>query len=254
MDRREGHTDENHTVKALCIVVDARMPELATCPWSEAHSGLSPGTVHFCEERLCAWVVEPSNAWSSVAYVLVAGWLAARAGTSVRLWAFVAATLLVGVGSFFFHGTGTFAGEFVDQLGMFMLSALVLSFAWGEHKRLSDRIVALIYVMIVIVSSLLLVVIRPIGIPLFAVELNAGFWLQMWMWRRASASERTRYRTFFTGLAMFLVSFCIWLTDITGIVCDPTNHIITGHAIWHAMNAVSMAFLFSFYRAGSARL
>jgi hypothetical protein len=49
----------------------AHAPQMAspieTCPWSS----LDPGTVHFCEERLCAWVVEPSNAWSSMAYVVI---------------------------------------------------------------------------------------------------------------------------------------------------------------------------------------
>jgi hypothetical protein len=237
-----------------CIVVGIGMNDVATCPWSEAQSGLTPGTVHFCEERLCAWIVEPSNAWSSLAYVLVAGWLVARAGRSVRLWAFVAATFLVGVGSFFFHGTGTFVGEFVDQLGMFMLSALALSFAWGEHKGLSDRNVAFLYGAIVMASLLILVMVRPIGILLFAVQLNIGIGLQIWMWKRTAISTRARYREFFTGIAIFLVSFCIWLTDITGLVCDPANHMITGHAIWHVLNAVSMGFLFVFYRAGSARL
>ena len=38
------------------------------CPWD----GLPPGTVSFCEARLCAWVAEPANAWSSLAYVLMA--------------------------------------------------------------------------------------------------------------------------------------------------------------------------------------
>jgi hypothetical protein len=51
-----------------------------TCPWD----ALEPGTVAFCEARVCAWVAEPSNAWSSAAYVLAAAWLAgthaARAG------------------------------------------------------------------------------------------------------------------------------------------------------------------------------
>ena len=40
---------------------------MAMCPWSD----YAPATIAFCERRLCAWIVEPSNAWSNVAYVLV---------------------------------------------------------------------------------------------------------------------------------------------------------------------------------------
>jgi hypothetical protein len=70
------------------------------CPWDS----LTPGTVHFCEARLCAWVAEPSNAWSSVAYLLVGAYLALHAARSrdARLWAVVAAEVLIGLGSFAF--------------------------------------------------------------------------------------------------------------------------------------------------------
>ena len=47
--------------------------ETLDCPWSN----WAPATISFCEERLCAWVVEPSNAWSNLAFV---------AGGAVMLW------------------------------------------------------------------------------------------------------------------------------------------------------------------------
>ena len=81
------------------------------CPWDN----WDPGTVQFCEERLCAWIAEPSNAWSSLAYViigLITLW-AWRKGPSIGI-AVSVANIMIGIGSFFFHASGMFAGEVVD--------------------------------------------------------------------------------------------------------------------------------------------
>ncbi len=41
------------------------------CPYAD----WAPGSVAFCEERLCAWIVEPSNTASSLAYLIVGAWM-----------------------------------------------------------------------------------------------------------------------------------------------------------------------------------
>ncbi len=214
------------------------------CPWS----AWDPGTVHFCERRLCAWIVEPSNAWSSLAFVILGALMLVR-GRGVVGVAVAAAQIMIGVGSFFFHGTGTFAGEVVDQVGMFMLSALILASAVGQRRRWSGGQVVQAYVAGVVVSTAILLVVRPIGIPLFAVQLAAGLGLQLSMWRGASSTEKAAFRPFLQALGIFLCSFGIWVTDISGLVCDPDNHFITGHAIWHVLNAVCIWQLGAFYRA-----
>jgi hypothetical protein len=214
------------------------------CPWSD----WDPGTVQFCERRLCAWIVEPSNAWSSLAYVVLGAVMLIRLRGAVGV-AVALAQIMIGVGSFFFHGTGTFAGEVVDQVGMFMLSALILASALGQRQGWSGARVVAVYVVGVVVSTAILLVVRPIGIPLFAVQLAAGLGLQLAMWRSASATEKAAFRPFLQALGIFLCSFAIWVTDISGLLCDPDNHLITGHAIWHVLNAVCIWQLGAFYRA-----
>lgn len=219
----------------------------AVCPWSE----FDPGTVHFCEERLCAWVAEPSNAWSSVGYVVIGLVMlvqALRPAVLPRSIAVAAAQIMIGVGSFFFHASGIFWGELVDQIGMFMLSALILAFSVAQARGLTAARTVGLYGGLVVGSTLLMLAVRPIGIPLFAVQLAVGLGWQIVMWRGATLDEKTRYRPFFTGLFVFLISFGIWITDISGLVCNPQNHILTGHAIWHVLNAISVAFLGRFYR------
>lgn len=212
------------------------------CPWD----GLPPGTVSFCEARLCAWVAEPANAWSSLAYVLMALYML-RAPARSGGWAVIIAQLIIGVGSFFFHSTGSFAGELVDQTGMYLLSALVLVEAaagprgWSNHQR------AAVYAGLVIGSTLLNLGVRPIGIPLFALQLVIGLG---WQIRQGHRAPEPRYRLFALALGTFLVSFVIWALDISGIVCDPNRHWLSGHAVWHVLNALCTERLGRFYALG----
>jgi hypothetical protein len=216
---------------------------VSTCPWD----AWDPGTVAFCEERRCAWVAEPANTWSSLGYVLVGGWLLVEAvrRRDPRLVALAVAEILIGLGSVAFHGTGTFVGEVFDQAGMFMLSALLLAFAAARAYAWQAQTTALVYAGLVTASTAALLVVRPIGIPLFAAQLVAGLGWELAHYRR---SERPAdFVDLQRGLGIFAVSFVIWVGDISRVVCVPTNHVFTGHSAWHLLNAWCIERLFRFY-------
>lgn len=222
------------------------------CPWD----GYAPGTVSFCEERLCAWIVEPANSWSALAYVAVGIYLFAthaRKAKDARLSLVCVAEVLIGLGSFAFHGTGTFAGEFFDLFGMFLLSAMIVSQPAGLIVGFTARATAALYAGITLGSAALMLVIRPIGIPVFVVQIVAGIALELWSWRRATGAARENYRLFFAAFALFAASFTIWLLDITKLVCDPKLHFLQGHAVWHVLNAFVVERLYRFYAARLSR-
>ena len=220
------------------------------CPWD----GWDPGTVSFCEERLCAWVVEPSNTASSLAYVLVGAWLLVGAARlrDPRLVTLALAEIAIGLGSVAFHGTGTFVGELFDQAGMFMLSALLVSFAAARAYAWTPLTTALVYVASVVASTGALLVVRPLGIPWFAVQLAAGLAWELVHYRRSD--RPADFANLKLGLGLFLVSFAIWTGDISRVLCVPTNHLVTGHAIWHVLNTACIERLYRFYalRFGTA--
>jgi Ceramidase len=201
----------------------------------------SPGTVTFCEERLCAWVAEPSNAWSSCSYIACAAWLFFQHTQKLRkpsrmvAWA----ALLVGLGSFFFHSSGTFAGEWVDQAGMFMLSCLLIT-----REASNTRHQHILYVFLLVGSLIVLSIWKSVGIGLFSLELALGVWRQL---RFAAKLPISISRFLYTSLGLFAVSLMFWLGDISRVLCDPQNHLVTGHALWHLLNAVSMLSLALFF-------
>jgi hypothetical protein len=217
------------------------------CPWD----GWETASVSFCEARLCASVVEPSNAWSSFAYVVLGLWSLARpeARGQWLLSSVAVANVMIGLGSFAFHATGTFVGELIDLFGMFLLSGLILAFALSRERSWPPRTLLTAWAFLVLTPMLLVLLIKPAGIPLFALQLLAGVGLEV----RARVKGRSpHFAIFGQALGLVCLAFAIWVTDTAKLVCAPDNHLVTGHAVWHVLNAFAISRLFFFYAAGLA--
>jgi hypothetical protein len=212
------------------------------CPWS----GYAPATIAFCERRLCAWVVEPSNAWSNLAYVLVGAWILwrRRARPGSALSAVGIAAVLLGLGSFAFHATGVRAFEVVDVAGMYLISGLALAFGLQRLRGWSDAVAMGFLVASVVASSLLMVALGNDGIVVFGVQSLAVLWLEL---RLRTRTPDGVGRWLLAAVGVLGVGLVIWVLDLRGPLCDPDNHFVTGHAVWHALTALSLLCFFNFH-------
>src|SRR6185503_20551276 len=96
---------------------------MAACPWD----GFEPALRAFCETNRCAWIVQPANTVSSLAYV-VSGALLLRQVRRYPIWFWFGwITIAVGIGSVLCHGTFTLIGELSDLCSMYFFSALLLA-------------------------------------------------------------------------------------------------------------------------------
>lgn len=207
------------------------------CPWD----GYAPATIAFCERRLCAWVVEPSNAWSNVAYVLVGLWIVGRSmpwGSTPRAAIGVAAILL-GIGSFAFHATGIRVFEVADVSGMYLLSAIGLGFAFRRVFGWSDATVVGCIAAVALASSLLMIGLGNDGIVIFAAETLVVIGTEAWLRARNPPGAGAWLGA---TVVVLLAAYAIWLLDVHGPLCDPDNHRVTGHAVWHVLTAVAILF------------
>ncbi len=207
----------------------------------------TPATVTFCEARLHGWIAEPANTWSSLGYIVIGIWLFVRRGAGVRLplGTVALAEIGIGIGSLALHGTGTFVGEVLDLAGMFMLSACIFGLSVGRLLRLGERGMVTLWACALIVPFGILWLVHGSGIVSFATILVTGFVAEIALYRR---DHTPGFQRFLQMLALLIGAFVVWTLDVTHVVCDPDNHVLGGHAIWHLMCAWSIERLYTFYQ------
>ena len=200
--------------------------------------------MHFCEHRLCGWVAEPANAWSNLAFLVVGVYLLSRAQNDRRtpLLLVGATSILVGIGSFLFHMSGTFLGECADLFAMFLIGSLMVTMEARRFVPMTARQLALLYAGLSIGSALLVLRFRTIGIVVFGIQVALIYVSNIfWKARKAKVVHRHAF-----GLgATFAVALAFWTMDLTGLLCRPDNHVFTGHSVWHILTALCLYF---FYR------
>jgi hypothetical protein len=210
---------------------------LTPCPWD----GYTPGTVRFCEERLCATVVEPAGAWSNAGFLVVGlylfwrSWRNGRLGSPLVLFGLTGT--LVSVGSFLFHMTGTFWGEYLDLSTMFLISSLMLTLDVKNLLGMRTKRSIVTYFSLALGSMAVVAVFRTVGIALFITHITVWSLLVIYLGVREK-----RFRTPYlpTLMSIFLVGYGVWNLDFHHVVCNPQNHVFNGHAFWHLTCATSL--------------
>lgn len=227
------------------LVVD---PLPAGCPWS----GWTPPNVDWCEDELCSWIVNPADTWSNLAYLFfgLVMWRAARRARNPRLVLFGPASIVVGVGSFAYHASYTYFLQFFDFVGMFVfcftvITSNALRLGWigvtrqwaffGAGVVLFSAAVPLLSQTTVPIQSLVAVLIAGILAQEFVLR------------RRDRGGSQADYRPFATALGLLALAAAASLADVTRVWCDPGNHWLQGHAVWHLLTATALYALFNFY-------
>ena len=83
-------------------------------------------------------------------------------------------------------------------------------------------------------------------IMLFNILLSLGLELALYrmQWDHPDGVDRTPFVYCIVFLAIAAVCSA---ADLTGIWCDPKNHYVQGHAVWHVLNAVSFFFVYKYF-------
>lgn len=218
------------------------------CPWD----GFAPATISFCEARLCAVIAEPANAFTSLSKTLVGLWLIPRCWRRGHpaLGAIAIAALLQGPLGFSLHATGTFWGEALDVSGMFLISATLLSFALARRFTWTTSELLVRWLSLVVVSVVTLLLVPRSGIPVFAVQVIV--WLAFESTTRTARSpEAARWLRWMIGC--FVAGFAFWIVDKTRLLCDPDNHFVNGHALWHLATSACLALFFEYESSSRAK-
>lgn len=214
------------------------------CPWSR----LAPATIKYRENNLCAWIRQPANTWSNLAYVIVGLWLLlqppARAGGVLMLIPFTA--VVIGIGSFMYHASFSLLFQTVDLGAMYLFSCLLIVLDVQRLVFLSGWAFYGLYVSLFLVSLAAFLIIRKqSSFLIFGLHIVIVVVLEM-----ASAllgQRASDYRPFGAMFAVLIAALIPWTLDYKGLAFHPDNHLIQGHALWHVISSLCFIFVFRYY-------
>ncbi|MGI0493317.1 ceramidase domain-containing protein [Alkalinema pantanalense CENA528] len=226
------------------------LPQLLTvlCPW---HQFQHPAP-QFCEAHVCAWIMEPANAWSSLAYSLVGIGLCVRHPDKAnpdQSKGFVEILgpigILLGLASFAYHAAYTPSAQFLDLLSMFLLSNWVLVLNCTRSGMIPIHGIPWMWLGGVLGSTLFLGISLQWGRTIFGLELAATIVAEIYLYLKGKTAS---YQDFWIIITLFAAAFLMWSFDLYRITCNPDLHWLQGHAIWHILTAVCLVFIDRFYR------
>ena len=211
------------------------------CPWS----GFQQPNVDWCEAELCSWITNPADTWSNLAYVLLAVliWYHARRRGSRTLAMFGPACLVTGLFSFAYHASYTFFLQFFDFVGMFVFTNLVVTLNLRRSGALTARRQVVFYLASIVLFSALVPPMFYLDLPfqgLVAFLILVILVQEIRLWATAE-----RHGAFWLALLLLGAGATCSALDLSRVWCDPHNHWLQGHAVWHVLTALS---LYSLYR------
>lgn len=224
-----------------------------SCPW-QGLAEYGPPNVKWCEERLCAWINEPANAWSNLAYVLVGLFiylftdLRTRREKEVLAW-FPPTIIAVGVCSGIYHASNTYITQMLDFLGMYLFCFLLILINSVRLGWLRKELFAVAFLGKVLGMTAITAVAAKRGIPIqgFISILTLCIVITELLCRRRNATPYPM-RDFWLSFGLLIAGAAFSASDVSRKWCDPSNHFIQGHAIWHVLSALSLLFAYYHYR------
>lgn len=219
------------------------------CPWWSLSEWRRPN-VDWCELQQCAWVVEPANTWSNLAYVLVGLglFIVCRRSTSAQLRFFAPAAIVVGLASGIYHASYTFVLQILDFAGMYVFTYLLLTVNLRRLGVLGSHDWFRRFWQLVLGTTLLTVGLDFLSVPIQLIMVFLIVMVVATEWRLAARGPAASRGCWWLGLALLAAAGVFSLLDVTRTWCDPTHPYLQGHAIWHVLSALSLFVLYFHYR------
>jgi hypothetical protein len=198
--------------------------------------------VDWCELERCAWIVEPANTWSNLAYVVVGLLLLAlaRRDASPLLRAFGPAAIVVGLASGIYHASTTFVLQILDFFGMYVFCFLLLTVNLRRLGWLAPEDTWRRFAQLVLATTALTVGVDFLEVPIQGIVLVlilAIVGSEIALYRRAGPYD---VRFFVLAVALLSAGAVFSALDLSRIWCDPAHPFLQGHAIWHLLSAAAL--------------
>ncbi len=221
------------------------------CPWVDLRKLSGIPNIRWCEDQICSWITTPANTWSNLGYIFVGFfffWFT-RKEKSANLRFYGVAAQWVGWTSFIYHASLTFVTQVMDFLGMFIFFYLILiqNLARIGVVR-GDRVKKTVWIATAVTTALSAVVDRfHFPIQGLILVLIVGILITEGL-ASLKATHPVKYAAMSASLFFLGVGAAFSASDVTRKFCNPADHWIQGHAIWHYFGSLALLFSIFHYR------
>lgn len=223
-------------------------PLAPSCPWYHLHK-MAPTNVDWCEASVCGWINEPANTWSNLAYLVLTIWAyqMTKDKKGSPLKAFAPAFFFMGFFSFVYHASYNFFSQWLDFVGMFLMTGLFISLNFFRLGILKRANIFKFYGWFNVIFGIIVIIFYLTYVPIQSLILIHALFLVGSELKLRNSPNRKPYRPFIIAVLLIIVAAVFSVLDVTRTWCNPHNHFIQGHALWHLISAVSLGFAFKFY-------
>ncbi len=228
--------------------IDQVMTNLNLCPWNQMEKTFGSPNVKYCEQRICALVNEPVNAWSNFLYILIGIYilfLGYKASKNKYQMTFGAITIFMGLSSFIYHATNNFLAQILDFIGMYFYVYFLIAQCLVILNIFSYKKAKLFYFVAIILSTALIPTayhfqIHYQGIILFCIVVV--LFLQFAIYNK----NKNEFPIKSISASFSLMGIAAWFSyaDATRIFCITESPWLQGHAIWHILSALAVGFTY----------
>lgn len=212
--------------------------------------------IKHCEANLAGWIAAPANTWSNLAYVAVGLWIMRRSARRGLLTAggLGPVSIAVGVTSFAFHASYTFAGQVLDYAGMFLLLGWALARGLRRAGSLDERGALRFWGGLFAASIAALFSFRAAGWGIQTVVLVQALALAALEIRLMLAKrDAPSYAPFWLMQGLLIAAYACWHLDHSDLACRPDDHWFQFHALWHVVTAGAFVAAWRFHAGVDAR-
>lgn len=209
----------------------------------------------WCEApRIGSWILEPVNTWTNLSFIFFGIFILQRALVKKRedhllinpffTSVFGLGMIFLGIGSGFFHASRTFLGEWVDILGMYVVSMYFLLFNFIRTRQIDEKTFLSLYLAGLALGGAIIYFLPRFAIVFFGAQLAFTFFHCIYIQRKLNHSVELKY--FFVASITFVIAFSAWILDRQRVVCFPYAH-MNGHGIWHLLNGFAAYMVYRFF-------
>lgn len=207
-----------------------------------------------------AFILEPVNTWTNLVFIVAGlvfffranGFLSERNRISShlmfpRLYGF--ALFTVGAGSFFLHASETFAGQWFDVFGMYLVSTFFIAYNAYRIGALTRQTFLAAYFGICIFLGGVIFVLPESRRYLFGISILVILVQSILTQRKMKTWIQRGY--LYAALGAYVLAQSVWYLDKSGLWCNPYSW-MNGHGLWHIFTGASAVLIYFYFHSEKA--